>query len=148
MLYDTILHSKPKVTTIANFEAFDEELKEVLRLAQRFVISKDVLTATHHVVHTKPSSILTALHMLKLSAARCRAAAAAGMTEQEMRMHWCRGHFKIRKTGVFWWSPHVRGHRAPFVASASLRGVEASRCLIAPTPQPPAVVGGGFGAGA
>jgi hypothetical protein len=25
------------------------------------------------------------------------------------RAHWCRGHFKIRKTGVFFWSAHRRG---------------------------------------
>lgn len=27
----------------------------------------------------------------------------------KFRSHWCRGHFKIRKTGVFFWSPHRRG---------------------------------------
>jgi hypothetical protein len=52
---------------------------------------------------------------LKLSAARRRAAEAAGMSEQEMRMHWCRGHFKVRRTGVFWWSPHIRGRQAPLL---------------------------------
>jgi hypothetical protein len=26
--------------------------------------------------------------------------------------HWVAGHFKVRKTGVFWWSPHVRGDAA------------------------------------
>jgi len=25
------------------------------------------------------------------------------------RIHFCMGHFKHRKTGVFWWQPHVRG---------------------------------------
>jgi hypothetical protein len=23
--------------------------------------------------------------------------------------HLVRGHFKVRRTGLFWWSPHVRG---------------------------------------
>ena len=23
--------------------------------------------------------------------------------------HWCRGHYKQRKTGLFWWNPHMRG---------------------------------------
>jgi hypothetical protein len=27
-----------------------------------------------------------------------------------MAEHWVRGHFKIRKTGVFWWSPFARGN--------------------------------------
>lgn len=26
-----------------------------------------------------------------------------------IRTHWRRGHFKVRKTGVFWWSPHIAG---------------------------------------
>ena len=26
-----------------------------------------------------------------------------------MRGHFVRGHFKIRKTGVFFWHPHARG---------------------------------------
>ena len=47
-----------------------------------------------------------------LSRAQRNAAAAAGMTQVQMREHLCRGHFKIRKTGVFWWSPHLRGQRA------------------------------------
>lgn len=47
-----------------------------------------------------------------LSRAQHNAAAAAGMTRIQMREHLCRGHFKIRKTGVFWWSPHLRGQRA------------------------------------
>lgn len=25
------------------------------------------------------------------------------------RVHLCRGHFKYRRTGVFWWQPHLRG---------------------------------------
>jgi hypothetical protein len=27
-----------------------------------------------------------------------------------MRRHFCRGHFKTRKTGIFFWHPHVRGY--------------------------------------
>lgn len=29
-----------------------------------------------------------------------------------MREHFCRGHFKTRKTGVFFWHPHLRGDHA------------------------------------
>jgi hypothetical protein len=28
---------------------------------------------------------------------------------RELRAHFVRGHFKARKSGVFWWSPHARG---------------------------------------
>jgi len=34
---------------------------------------------------------------------------AAGLSREETRYHLCRGHFKVRRTGVFWWSPHPRG---------------------------------------
>lgn len=29
-----------------------------------------------------------------------------------VRAHFVRGHFKVRKTGMFWWSPYVRGDLA------------------------------------
>lgn len=28
---------------------------------------------------------------------------------EDMRAHWVRGHLKVRSTGVYWWSPHIRG---------------------------------------
>jgi hypothetical protein len=34
-----------------------------------------------------------------------------GETDEHVRMHWRRGHFKIRKTGVYWWSPHLAGRK-------------------------------------
>lgn len=35
----------------------------------------------------------------------------------EIRAHFCRGHFKTRRTGVFWWGPHMRGRlESGFVA--------------------------------
>lgn len=36
-----------------------------------------------------------------------------GLSEGEIRAYLCRGHFKVRKTGVFWWSPHIRGKGVP-----------------------------------
>ena len=30
-------------------------------------------------------------------------------TSAEIRSHFVMGHFKTRKTGVFWWGPHMRG---------------------------------------
>lgn len=33
-----------------------------------------------------------------------------GVSERELRQHLVRGHFKVRKTGVFFWSPHLRGN--------------------------------------
>ncbi|KUM26311.1 hypothetical protein AU467_22460 [Mesorhizobium loti] len=47
---------------------------------------------------------------LRLSAGRARALARWDVPGHEMRAHLVRGHFKIRKSGIYWWSPHVRGH--------------------------------------
>jgi hypothetical protein len=30
---------------------------------------------------------------------------------RDLRLHFVRGHFKHRKTGLFWWSMHARGHK-------------------------------------
>jgi hypothetical protein len=27
----------------------------------------------------------------------------------EIRAHFVRGHFKTRRSGIFWWGPHMRG---------------------------------------
>jgi hypothetical protein len=43
-------------------------------------------------------------------------AARAGMAGDERnpsRLHLVRGHFKIRASGVYWWSPHARGVTDP-----------------------------------
>ena len=43
---------------------------------------------------------------------RLRAARRAGISDapSDIRAALVRGHFKVRKSGVFWWSPHVRGN--------------------------------------
>jgi predicted component of type VI protein secretion system len=46
---------------------------------------------------------------LRLSEAQSRSLARAGVAAHEMRAHLVRGHFKIRRTGIYWWSPHIRG---------------------------------------
>ena len=34
-----------------------------------------------------------------------------GLPESHYREHLCRGHFKRRKSGVYWWNPQVRGRK-------------------------------------
>jgi hypothetical protein len=46
---------------------------------------------------------------LTMSRSRARAGQASGMSHESMRRHMVRGHFKIRKTGVYWWTPFPRG---------------------------------------
>jgi len=47
---------------------------------------------------------------LNLSQHAARAAGQRRATPAEVRQHYVRGHFKVRKSGVFWWSPFVRGN--------------------------------------
>jgi hypothetical protein len=46
---------------------------------------------------------------LRLSQAQTRAFRAGLLTREEAGRHSVRGHFKIRRTGVYWWSPFFRG---------------------------------------
>lgn len=47
---------------------------------------------------------------IKLTRALASRAGAVADDRAPSRLHLVRGHFKIRKTGVYWWSPHPRGH--------------------------------------
>jgi hypothetical protein len=46
---------------------------------------------------------------IRLSRIMARRAGEAADPREPMRLHLVRGHFKLRRTGVFWWSPHPRG---------------------------------------
>ncbi|MCK1670359.1 hypothetical protein [Bradyrhizobium sp. 150] len=46
---------------------------------------------------------------LRLSQAQTRAFRAGLLTREDAGRHRVRGHFKIRKTGIYWWSPFFRG---------------------------------------
>lgn len=46
---------------------------------------------------------------LVMSRARKRAADAQGISRETARWHLVRGHFKVRRTGVYWWSDFTRG---------------------------------------
>jgi hypothetical protein len=44
-----------------------------------------------------------------LSKTQARTASARGIEREAARLHLVRGHFKIRRTGVYWWCPFTRG---------------------------------------
>ncbi|MBO0715722.1 MAG: hypothetical protein J2P55_00095 [Rhizobiales bacterium] len=46
---------------------------------------------------------------LTMSRSQANIARARGVDRETARQHLVRGHFKIRKTGVYWWSPFLRG---------------------------------------
>lgn len=49
---------------------------------------------------------------IRLSKQERAAAKAFGMTREEMRKHVVRGHFKVRRSGIYWWRPYIRGSAA------------------------------------
>src|SRR5215475_5920629 len=59
--------------------------------------------------HKRPLFLSHRVTHIHLSKTRAKVAAAAGMTRAEARAHLVRGHFKIRKSGVYWWSSFLRG---------------------------------------
>lgn len=48
-----------------------------------------------------------------------------GGTYERRSAHWVMGHPKVRKTGVFWWSPHVRGEDSDGKVTNKTRHVKA-----------------------
>jgi hypothetical protein len=51
--------------------------------------------------------MVTTLHLDKTSR---NVGKARGLSQEAIRRHLVRGHFKTRKTGIYWWSPFLRGH--------------------------------------
>jgi hypothetical protein len=46
---------------------------------------------------------------IKLSPRQAASAQTQQLSEAEIREHIVRGHFKVRKSGIYWWRPFVRG---------------------------------------
>jgi hypothetical protein len=44
-------------------------------------------------------------------------------SSETVRLHMVRGHYKVRKSGVYWWSPHPRGHGVPLTRTQYQVGV-------------------------
>ncbi len=57
----------------------------------------------------KPPFLTHAVTRLHLSHRRIQNAEAHGFSREQARLHRVRGHFKIRKSGVYWWTPFMRG---------------------------------------
>lgn len=50
---------------------------------------------------------------LNLSRGTANRGAALGLSREAARKHLVRGQFKVRKTGIYWWSPFPRGTDEP-----------------------------------
>lgn len=58
----------------------------------------------------KPELLDHRVVTMRLSAAKQRVRSkASGESEETRRWHECAGHYKIRKSGVYWWHTHWRG---------------------------------------
>lgn len=47
---------------------------------------------------------------LKITQSQLANGEKQGLTRDQMRLHMVRGHFKKRKSGLYWWSPFMRGN--------------------------------------
>jgi len=52
---------------------------------------------------------------IALSRVQQHAADSAGVDRRTARQHLVRGHFKVRRSGIYWWSPFLRGDPANVV---------------------------------
>lgn len=68
----------------------------------------ETLRRTRRGRHKEPSVSYSTV-TINLARKQYEAAKRLGMTEAEIRQHIVRGHFKLRKGGVFWWRPFLRG---------------------------------------
>jgi len=57
----------------------------------------------------KPPPVDYTVVRIKMSRVQANRGGTAAEREAARR-HEVRGHFKVRRTGVFWWTPHKRGH--------------------------------------
>jgi hypothetical protein len=66
---------------------------------------------------------LVEYHQLTLRIGPSERGAARGeaSSREAMRAHTVRGHFKIRRTGIYWWRPFIRGDVASGFADKSYR---------------------------
>jgi hypothetical protein len=57
----------------------------------------------------KPPLLSSVTTRLQISARHAREQRAGTISREAARAHMVRGHFKIRKSGIYWWSPFKRG---------------------------------------
>jgi hypothetical protein len=59
----------------------------------------------------KPPALDYHMVNFRISRVARNAGKAHGMTNEELKKHMVQGHPKVRRTGVFWWSPFIRGYQ-------------------------------------
>lgn len=64
---------------------------------------------------------------ITLNRAASRAAGDSAEAREAMRLHLVRGHFKVRKTGVFWWHHFMRGDETQGVVARKAHTITAEQ---------------------
>ena len=81
-------------------------LMNTRNVVQRELVSK----AEHNVKRARRGHHpLFDYHLLKVRPGMVTRASGGGPTQHGVRMHFVTGHFKTRRSGVYWWNAHVRG---------------------------------------
>ena len=100
VLNSAIINAMSAIAIINSPAVSSTESSDLVRLnRQRAKRGKPPLL-DHHIVHIRPAV-----------ARQLRTEMAADDEAEGRRLHWRRGHFKARKTGLFWWSPHLAGRK-------------------------------------
>ena len=119
LLFNTV--SKTEVAHLMDMARYD------LKAEWRFVLSLLTVLNSRNIIEISPETDLT-----KINKARLKAKKPLLMSHREIRLnmsrfrkkypnltnrslddlqaHFVRGHLKMRKSGLFWWSPFVRGY--------------------------------------
>jgi hypothetical protein len=106
----------------ARYESYVDDLAGELQFIESFLLllnSRNTIIAQERddfrrlnrarAKHKKPPLKEFITTILRIGRVQGNRALAAGHTRETARLHLVRGHFKMRASGVYWYSPHARG---------------------------------------
>ncbi|SEB97660.1 hypothetical protein [Bradyrhizobium erythrophlei] len=73
------------------------------------IVDADLSKINRKRTGTKPKRLSHSIVTIKLSSRQSASAEAQHLSDAEIREHEVRGHFKVRKSGIYWWRPFIRG---------------------------------------
>jgi hypothetical protein len=80
-------------------------------VAQTVTVDNTVMNEKRAKNNKRPLFSHTLLKVRSGTVIVSRPGASASQQSHDLRLHFVRGHFKHRKTGLFWWSNYMRGER-------------------------------------
>lgn len=94
-------------------------------------IDRSVLNKSRAKSGKKPLLSFTEIK-LDMTRVQARRSAEPGVDGDRRAWHFCRGHFKVRRSGVYWWGAHWRGDPTAGRVKSSYRVVDAPRDVSPP----------------